>query len=184
MMWIVIIFVIVIALIVWRVIAMYNELVSQMEKINVSWSQIDVVLKQRSDLIPNLVAIVQGSGNYEKETLEALIQARNQYLDAASKNEQIAASSQMDRTLRHLFSLNEAYPDLKTNEAYQSLMDKLNSLEDKIAKYRQFYNDMVFAYNRAIQTFPKNVIARHLGYEPASYIEISEEEKASPEVKF
>lgn len=165
-------------------IRVYNTLVAMNEKINVSWSQIDVVLKQRADLIPNLVETIKGAGNYEKDTLTSIVEARNKVLGASTQKESIEANSELSQTLSRLLSLTEAYPDLKVNQNFLNLQSELSGLENKIAKYRQFFNDMVYDYNRYRQAFPKSFVASMFHFEKADYIEMSEEEKNTPHVKF
>lgn len=180
-MWIILLVLVVIVL---YVIKIYNSLVSMNEKINVNWSQVDVVLKQRADLIPNLVETIKAAGEYEKGTLEAVIAARNKYVSASSKEEELQASSELSGTLNRLFALTESYPDLKANQNYLDLQQQLTKLEDKISKYRQFFNDSVFSYNRYRQVFPNSLIADAFKFNKADYFEISEEEKETPRVKF
>lgn len=176
--------IVVLVLILIYFIKVYNSLVAMNERINVSWSQVDVVLKQRADLIPNLVETVKAAGNYEKDTLESVINARNRFLAAPSQSEAMKASSEMSQTLSHLFSLTEAYPELKANTGFVDLQEQLSALENKIAKYRQFFNDSVYSYNRYRQAFPKSLIANMFHFDKADYFEISEEEKATPRIKF
>ena len=166
------------------IMSVYNQLVSLKEKVNVNWSQVDVVLKQRADLIPNLVETIKGAGNYEKSTLESVIAARNKYVSATSVEGQIQASGELSNTLNRLFALTESYPDLKANQNYMDLQGQLSTLEDKIAKYRQFFNDSVFSYNRYRQTFPNVVIAGMFNFNEIDYFKISEAEKEAPKVKF
>lgn len=165
-------------------IKVYNTLVSMNEKINVNWSQVDVVLKQRADLIPNLVDTIKGAGNYEKDTLQAVVEARNKYVQAPSTSDALQASGELSSTLNRLFALTESYPDLKANQNYIDLQNQLSKLEDKIAKYRQFFNDSVYSYNRYRQLFPKSFIADLFKFNKADYFEVSEEEKETPKIKF
>ena len=153
--------------------SVYNQLVSLKEKVNVNWSQVDVVLKQRADLIPNLVETIKGAGDYEKSTLESVIAARNKYVSATSVEGQIQASGELSNTLNRLFALTESYPDLKANQNYMDLQGQLSTLEDKIAKYRQFFNDSVFSYNRYRQTFPNVIIAGMFNFNEIDYFKIS-----------
>lgn len=164
--------------------SVYNQLVSLKEKVNVNWSQVDVVLKQRADLIPNLVETIKGAGDYEKSTLESVIAARNKYDSATSVEGQIQASGELSNTLNRLFALTESYPDLKANQNYMDLQGQLSTLEDKIAKYRQFFNDSVFSYNRYRQTFPNVIIAGMFNFNEIDYFKISEAEKEAPKVQF
>ena len=164
--------------------SVYNQLVSLKEKVNVNWSQVDVVLKQRADLIPNLVETIKGAGDYEKSTLESVIAARNKYVSATSVEGQIQASGELSNTLNRLFALTESYPDLKANQNYMDLQGQLSTLEDKIAKYRQFFNDSVFSYNRYRQTFPNVIIAGMFYFNEIDYFNISEAEIEAPKVQF
>lgn len=184
MKYILIALILMIAFVIVYCIKVYNTLVSMNEKINVNWSQVDVVLKQRADLIPNLVETIKGAGDYEQETLEAVIAARNKYIQAPSQDEAMQANGELSSTLNRLFALTEAYPDLKANQNYLDLQQQLTKLEDKISKYRQFFNDSVFSYNRYRQLFPKSLIADMFKFNKADYFEISEEEKITPKIKF
>ena len=179
-----IILLIVIIAIIFYLINIYNNLIKMNEKINVNWSQVDVVLKQRADLIPNLVETIKAAGNYEKSTLEAVIAARNKFVSSPTKADEIQASGEITSTLNRLFALTESYPDLKANQNYMNLQEQLTKLEDKITKYRQFFNDSVYSYNRYCQVFPNSIIANMFKFNKADYFEISEEEKETPKVKF
>ena len=179
----VILIVIVILLVIWAVHS-YNQLVAMNEKINVSWSQIDVVLKQRADLIPGLVETVKGAARFETETLNSVLQSRERYTQASDPKDKMISANQLDQSLHQLFVLSENYPDLKANASFMNFQKEFSVMEDKIAKYRQFYNDMVYAYNRACQAFPKSMIASAFHFDLASYFEISEEEKTKPNSQF
>ena len=180
-MWIIIVLIVAIG---FYVMGIYNKLVSMNEKINVNWAQVDVLLKQRSDLIPNLVETIKGAGNYEKETLEAVVSARNKYLSANSLNDEMKANGELSNVLNRLFALSESYPELKANQNYMDLQQQLTKLEDKISKFRQFFNDSVYSYNRYRLVFPNSLIANLFKFNKADYFEISEEEKQTPKVKF
>jgi len=176
--------IVIVAVVLIYFIKVYNTLISMNERVNVSWSQVDVILKQRADLIPNLVETVKAAGNYEKDTLENVINARNRFIAAPNQEEAMKANTEISQTLGRLFSLTEAYPELKANTSYIDLQNQISALENKIAKYRQFFNDSVYAYNRYRQAFPKSVIANLFHFNSAEYLEISEEEKATPRIKF
>ena len=143
------------------IISTYNELVRLRNKVKDQWSQIDVQLKRRCDLIPNLVETVKGYAKHEKGTLEAVIKARNTFLTAKSPEDEMKASKEVTTALNKLFALAEAYPDLKANENFTSLQNTLSETEDKISYARQFYNDNVMNYKNKIEMFVnlKNIIA-------------------------
>jgi LemA protein len=181
------ILVIVIFLVLWLV-AVYNRLVGLRNQVKNSWSQIDVQLQRRYDLIPNLVETVKGYMTYEKGTLEAVISARNQAVAArqmvekgggpteGSLKELMAAESTLQGSLGHLFALAENYPQLKASEPMQRLQEELSSTENKIAFARQSYNDQVMGYNTAQQTFPAVLVAGVFGHHPADLYEIANAE--------
>ena len=154
-MWFLIIVVIIVVLVVVYLITAYNGLIRRRNQIENAWSQIDVQLKRRLDLIPNLVETVKGYAAHEKETLDAVIQARNAAIAAPdSPNAQAAAEGQLTGALRQLFALGEAYPDLKANQNFLALQEELTATEGRVAYARQFYNDSVLDYNNKLQQFP------------------------------
>ena len=150
---------VVVVLLVVVVASGYNSLVSLRNKVKDQWSQIDVQLKKRADLIPNIVETVKGYAKHEKETLEGVIKARNALNTASSVEEEMAANNQITGALNKLFALSEAYPELKANENFMSLQKDLKDVEEKISYARQFYNDTVMTYNNKVQMFPSNIIA-------------------------
>lgn len=162
----------------------YNTLTKLRNKVKTNWAQIDVVLKRRADLIPNLVETVKGYAKHEKETLDAVIKARNTYVSASVPEEQMKASGELTQALNKLLMLSEAYPDLKANTNFIQLQNELRETEDKISFARQFYNDSVYAYQNKIEMFPSVIIASLFGFKPASFFEVDEEDKKAPEVKF
>lgn len=162
----------------------YNKLVVLKNKVKDQWSQIDVVLKRRADLIPNLVETVKGYAKHESETLEAVINARNKAVAANTQESVIEANNELSGALGKLFALSEAYPDLKANTNFLELQKQLAETEDKITYSRQFYNDSVLKYQNAIEKFPTNIIAGMFGFKPFKFFEATEEEKAAPVVKF
>lgn len=182
MVWIIIIGVVV--LLAFIVIGMYNSLVQLRNKVKNQWSQIDVVLKNRADLIPNLVETVKGYAGHEKETLDAVISARNKYVTASSSEDQMAASGEITGALNKLFALTESYPELKANTNFLDLQSKLTEIEDKIRYARQFYNDAVNKYNNKVEMFPSNIIAGMFHFEAAKLFEIAEADKEAPKVSF
>lgn len=182
MWWIIII--VVLVLIILSIISTYNELVRLRNKVKDQWSQIDVQLKRRCDLIPNLVETVKGYAKHEKGTLEAVIKARNTFLTAKSPEDEMKASKEVSTALNKLFALAEAYPDLKANENFTSLQNTLSETEDKISYARQFYNDNVMNYKNKIEMFPSNIVAGIFNFKPEPFFEATEEERKNVEVKF
>jgi LemA protein len=161
----------VIVLIVVLVIFLYNRLVRLRNRIDAAWSQIDVQLKRRYDLIPNLVETVKGYAAHERETLEAVTRARQQAVDARGIEDQAKAENLLTQTLRSLFAVAEAYPQLQANENFLALQEELTGTEGRIAFSRQFYNEQVLAYDNAIEVFPQNVIAGAFNFTPRPYFE-------------
>jgi len=150
-----------------------------------AWSQIDVQLKRRYDLIPNLVETVKGYAAHERETLERVIKARQAGIDASTVKDQAAAENMIVGALRQLFALSEAYPNLKANENFLALQEQLASTENKISFARQYYNDTVQAFNTRQQQFPATLVASMLGFRPADFFEIEDATtREVPKVKF
>jgi len=167
------------------VIVAYNKLVRMRQQVKNSWSQIDVQLKRRYDLIPNLVETCKGYIKHERETLEAVIKARQMAIDATTVKDQAAAENMLTSTLRSLFAVSEAYPDLKANQNMLALQEELTSTENKIGFARQFYNDSVMTFNTQTETFPSSLIANTFNFERADFFEIEEvSEKEAPKVAF
>ncbi|MDI6693256.1 MAG: LemA family protein [Anaerosomatales bacterium] len=166
------------------VIGIYNRLVTLRNRIDNAWSQIDVQLRRRYDLIPNLVETVKGYAAHERETLEKVIAARNAAMGAQSVKERSEAENALTGTLKSLFALAESYPDLKANQNFLMLQEELAGTESKIAYARQFYNDSVMTYNTAIQVFPSNVVANVFGFREREYFEIEEAAREPVAVKF
>jgi LemA protein len=163
----------------------YNGLVQLRNAVKNAWSQIDVQLKRRYDLIPNLVETVKGYAGHEKETLERVIQARQAGIAASTVKDQQAAENMITGALRQLFALSEAYPNLKANENFLALQEELASTENKIGFARQYYNDAVQAFNTRQEMFPANLVASMLGFQPAEFFEIEETgQRDAPKVKF
>jgi len=166
-------------------IAMYNSLVSKRMRCREGWSQIDVQLKRRYDLIPNLVETVKGYAAHERETLENVIKARRTAIDASGVADQAAAENMLTGALKQLFALSEAYPNLKANENFAQLQEELTSTENKIAFSRQHYNDSVGQYNETIQKFPSNVTAGMFNFKAEVFFELEEPaEREAPQVSF
>lgn len=181
--WLIIVLVIVILLVIY-VISQYNSLVSLRNKVDDQVSQIDVQLKRRFSLIPNLVETVKGYTKHEKETLEGVIQARNAYQSAGNMEEQLKADGELSRAISKLFALAESYPDLKANENFIKLQDELTDTENKITYARQFYNDSVLKYNNKIQMFPSNIVAGMFNFKIKDFFQAAEDERKDIEVKF
>jgi len=153
-------------------IALYNRLVVLRNRVDNAWSQIDVQLRRRYDLIPNLVETVKGYASHERETFEKVTQARNMAIQAQGVVEQGKAENMLTGALKTLFAVAEAYPDLKANQNFLALQGELTSTEGKIAYARQFYNDSVMSFNTAIQRFPANMVAGMFGFTQRDYFEI------------
>ena len=163
----------------------YNSLVTLRNKVRDQWAQIDVQLKRRFDLIPNLVETVKGYAKHESETLESVIEARNKFKKGNTPEEEMAASGELSKALSRLMVLTESYPDLKANQNFLSLQNDLKECEEKIAYSRQFYNDSVLSYMNKIQMFPSNIIANMFGFKEMKYFEVTNEaEKEAPKVSF
>jgi LemA protein len=164
----------VVGLIVVLVVALvliYNRLVRLRNQIEAAWAQIDVQLKRRYDLIPNLVETVKGYAAHERETFEAVTRARQQAAGAAGVEDQAQAENLLTQTLRQLFAVAEAYPQLKANENFLELQEELTGTEGRIAFARQFYNERVLAYDNSLESFPSNVMAGAFGFKPKTYFE-------------
>ncbi len=169
------------------VAALYNALVALRNQVKNAWAQIDVQLKRRHDLIPNLVETVRGYATHERQTLEAVIAARNQAVAARSGDipAQIQAEQGLGAALGRLMMVMEQYPDLKANQNFLALQEELTSTENKIAFARQFYNDQVMTYNTKVESFPSNLVAGSFGFKTATPFEVTNErEREAPQVKF
>ena len=163
-------------------ITIYNSLVKMRTQAQGAWADIDVQLKRRHDLIPNLVETVKGYASHEQDTLEAVIQARNQAVSASTPEAAIAAEGILGGAMGKLFALMENYPDLKANENVSRLMEELSATENKISFARQFYNDSVMSLNNSVESFPSNIVAGMFGFGMATYFEVPEGETATPQV--
>jgi LemA protein len=172
------------------IIMIYNGLVAMRQRVNQSFSDIDVQTKQRHDLIPNLVETVKGYAGHERGTLEAVVQARNAAVTAQSGGvaAQAAAENALSGTLRQLFALSEAYPDLKASQNFQQLQAQISDIENKIAAARRFFNNSVQEYNTGIQQFPAALFAGSLGFQPKEFFDVGVEQRKeldqAPQVKF
>ena len=170
----------VILVIVLWLVALYNGLVKQRQLTRNAWSQIDVQLKRRYELIPNLVETVKGYMKHEKETLEAVIKARQTAIDAGSIAEQGAAENVLTASLRQLFAVAESYPDLKANQNMLQVQEELTSTENRIGFARQHYNDSVSTYNIKVESFPTNIFANMFSFKMAEYFELENETEREP----
>lgn len=179
-----IITIVVVVLILFWAIATYNKLIQLRNKVKDQLAQIDTVLKRRFDLIPNLVETVKGYAKHEKSTLEEVIKARSDYVTADSVDSQMSADGELTKAISKLFALSEAYPELKADTQFLNLQQELTETEDKIQYARQFFNDMVLAYNNAIQVFPSIIIAKIFGFKEEDYIKATEEEQKNVKVSF
>ena len=170
------------ALVLLAVVSIFNNLVSLKNQTANGWKQIDVQLKRRHDLIPNLVETVKGVMNFEQKTLTQVIEARNRAVSAQGVSDKAASESALTGSLRQLFALSENYPQLKANENASRLQEELSSTENKISFARQFYNDIATQFNIAQQTFPSNGVAGMFGFKPAELFQAAEGEREVPKV--
>jgi LemA protein len=180
-MWIVLGIVLVIGL--WAV-GIYNGLIKLKNRTDEAWSDIGVQMKRRFDLIPNLVETVKGYATHEQGTLDKVIQARNTAMGAKGAHDLAVADNQLSQTLKSIFALSEAYPDLKANTNFLHLQQELTDTEDKLSASRRFYNGNVRDLNTKLQVFPDNLIAGMLGFAKREFFEVEEAAKAAPQVKF
>jgi len=177
---------VIVVLIVWS-ISIYNGLVSMRQRVNGAFADIDVQLKQRHDLIPNLVETVKGYVAHERGTLDEVVKARNAAVAAQGPAQQAAAENMLSGALRQLFALAEAYPDLKASTNFQQLQAELTDIENKIAAARRYFNNAVQEYNTGIQRFPAALFATSFGFAPKEFFDLGDERKTvgeAPQVKF
>lgn len=183
MKWWIILIIVLVLLVLWA-ISTYNKLVALKNRVEDQWAQIDVQLKRRFDLIPNLVETVKGYTKHESETLEAVIKARNTYVTAGTPEAQMKADGELTQAISKLFALTESYPDLKANTNFQHLQEELTQTESKIASARQFYNDTVMLYNNKVSMVPSNIIASLFKFNKEAFFEANETERQNVSVKF
>jgi LemA protein len=174
----------IIALIVLFLILVYNGLVKARNLVENSWSQIDVQLKKRADLIPNLVETVKGYAKHEKTVFKEVTEARAMMLKAQTVSQKAKANNMLSDALKSIFAVAEAYPKLEASANFKELQEELSDIEGKIAYARQFYNDSVLELNNSIQVFPNNVLASPLGFTKKDFFEATGEERKSVKVKF
>ena len=176
-----------VVLVLW-IIMIYNQLVAMRQRVGQAFADVDVQLKQRHDLIPNLVETVKGYAAHERGTLEEVVKARNAAMAAQGPAQQAAAENMLSGALRQLFALAEAYPDLKANQNFQQLQSELSDVENKIAASRRFFNNAVQEYNTGIQQFPAVLLAGSLGFAQKELFDVGTEERKvleqAPQVKF
>ena len=179
---------IILVLCVLYVVFLYNSLVIARQRVKEAWSTIDTQLKRRYDLIPNLLETVKGYAKHEKDTLQAVISARNAAMQAGGPDQKGQAENKLSGCLKSLFALGENYPDLKANTNFLELQRELTDTEDKIQATRQFYNTVVLALNTKIEVFPSNIIANLFHFQKQAFFELDAEEagkvKKAPQVKF
>ena len=177
----------IIAILIIAFVAIYNSLVRLRNQVKNAWAQIDVQLKRRHDLIPNLIETVKGYMKHERETLESITKARNlaQQATSAAPGERAKAEGELSSALTRLLAVAERYPDLKASQNFMALQEELASTENKISFSRQFYNDSVLNYNNQTQVFPSNIIAGMAGFKPGEFFEVTvAEEREAPKVSF
>ena len=182
----VVVLAIIVVAVVWA-IGVYNGLVSMRQRVNQAFADIDVQLRQRHDLIPNLVETVKGYAAHERGTLDDVVKARNAAITAQGPAQQAAAENQLTGALRQLFALSENYPDLKASSNFQQLQAELSDLENKIAASRRFFNNAVQEYNTGIQRFPAALFASSFGFAPKTFFDLGEDRATvgeAPAVKF
>ena len=176
--------IVIVVLVALYAVAAHNGLVRLKNRVDNAWAQIDVQLKRRADLIPNLVETVKGYAAHEKDTLDAVIEARNKGLAAQGPAQAAAADGQLSGALGRLLALSEAYPDLKANTNFLALQEELTSTEDKVGYARQFYNDAVTGFNTKIAQFPASILAKRMALAVREYFQTDEASRVAPKVQF
>lgn len=181
--WLIVVIVIIVLILLWF-IGTYNQLITLRNRVKDQWAQIDVQLKRRFDLIPNLVETIKGYAKHEKSTLEDVIKARNTFVTATTPEEEMKASGELTKCLSKLMMLTESYPELKANENFLDLQNELTETEDKISMMRQFYNDAVMIYNNKVETIPSNIVANMCHFNKEAFFEAVDDERNAPKVSF
>ena len=180
-----IIIIAIVAFVAFYFVGVYNKLVRKRSMVEEGWSGIDVQLKKRYDLIPNLIETVKGYATHEKETLDQVISARNKALQAEGVKAQTQAENQLNSALANIFALSEAYPDLKANQNFLQLQQELSNIEGDIEKSRRYYNGTVRENNIMVESFPSNVVANSFGFFTSEYFELEDEsQRTTPKVEF
>jgi len=182
-MWTWIIGIITTILVIWLIIS-YNRFIKDKNEVDNAWAQIDVQLKKRADLIPNLIETVKGYAKHERETLESVTNARASLMNSQTPKESAKADNMLEGTLKSLFAVSEAYPDLKADQNFRQLQEELSGAESKIAYARQYYNDRVMEFNTRVSSFPSNITASLFGFNDQELYEAPEEDREKPEVSF
>lgn len=180
---VIIVIAIIVLIAVWLVVA-YNRLVRLRNRTQNAWSQVDVQLKRRYDLVPNLVETVKGYASHEQDTFQAVVEARNAAVSAASVPDQTAAENMLTGALKQLFALAESYPDLKASDNFRTLQTQLADIEGDITVARQIYNDTTLSYNNAVETIPTNMVASVSGFQRGVFFEVEDEGRTVPKVQF
>ena len=175
---------VVVAIIGLWIVGLYNGLIVKRNRVKNAWAQIDVQLKRRFDLIPNIVEAVKGYAKHESGTFEMVTKARTNYSNAVNPEEMMKANSEMTGALGRLFAVAESYPELKANTNFLELQTELSNTENKISFARQFYNDTAMLFNNAMQVFPANIFAGMFGFKEEPYFQSDESEKEAPKVQF
>ncbi len=179
-----VIIVIALGALIGAMVLLYNRLVRSRNKVDNAWAQVDVQLKRRYNLIPNLIETVKGYAAHEQDTFNQVVEARTAAVDATSVEDQGQAENMLTGALRRLFALAENYPELRASENFQSLQAELAETEDKIAVSRQIYNDTTLSYNNGVQTVPTNIVANLFSFDPRPYFEAEGDERAVPRAEF
>lgn len=181
---IMVVLVVIIVVILLYFIVTYNKLTKLNNMVNESFATMDVYLKKRWDLIPNLVEIVKGYAKHEESTFEEISKLRSGNYEELSREEKIKTNEQINKNIERIVALAESYPELKANENFLNLQNKLNEIEEKIRFARQFYNDSVLTYKNKIEMFPSNIVAGMFNFKPEAFFEATEEERQNVQVKF
>lgn len=181
-MWIYIILIVIVLIIIY-VLTLYNSLIKLLNKVNEAFSTMDVYLKKRWDLIPNIVESVKGYANHEKDTLKDVIELRNSSYDDMSASQKIKTNVQLSNQIAKVMVLAESYPELKANENFKDLSKQLTKVEDEIANSRKYYNAVVKIYNNKVEIFPNNIFAKLFGYQPKSMFIINDNERENVKVR-
>lgn len=179
-----IIAIVVVVLILLYVVSTYNTLVKLRNRVRDQWAQIEVQLKRRFGLIPNIVETVKGYAKHESDTLKGVVEARNKFNVASTPEDEMKASNELTGAVRQLFALSEAYPELKANQNFIELQKSLEETENKISTSRQFYNDTALTLNNKVEMFPSNIIAKLFGFKKEAFFEAEPEAKNAPKVSF
>lgn len=184
MVWIIILIIVII--LIFGYISLYNNLQRAKVYTDEAWSQIDVQLKRRNDLIPNLVETTKGYAKHERQTFAQVVELRNQLINVPADQPQkkMELSNQLSESLKSIFALAESYPDLKANQEFTKLMEELSNTENKIAYSRQLFNSSAASYNQKLLTFPSNLVAKIHHLTKVNYLEVPAEEKTAPKVSF